>query len=160
MGSYSTTGKVERYQDLMRIVHSNNSVSPLLVLRQSAPYIGFLSQSTISYLAKTLLVLYEQERLSILSSHADMPLCYGHTSCTVIMDAQLTELATLCIEVEKVSCCSQYAHDHNARMPTPTRLSIRRLRNSEASEPALRFPGTTSKTNSLTVRCLRRLVEP
>ena len=74
MGSYSTTGKVERYQDLMRIVHSNKSVSPLLVLRQSAPYIGFLSQSTISYLAKTLLVLCEQERLFILSSHADMPL--------------------------------------------------------------------------------------
>jgi hypothetical protein len=59
------------------------------------------------------------------------------------MDAQLTEFVTSCIEVEKVSCCPQYAHDHNARMPTPTRLSIRRLRNSEAIEPALRFPGTT-----------------
>jgi hypothetical protein len=59
MGSYSTIGMAEHYQDLLRNVHlnfwsvsdrvhlSNERVSTLPVLRQSTPYIGLLSQSTI-----------------------------------------------------------------------------------------------------------------
>jgi hypothetical protein len=40
MGSYSTIGMGERYQDLLRIVHLN-------LLRQSAPHTGILSHSAI-----------------------------------------------------------------------------------------------------------------